>query len=250
MAVIALHSLLTALVSSPLRAIGVQTLRSCVHCSSPNVEGPSLPHKADDRVAVFGGSPTRHRRHAERRLFPFSSLDMYGTSRDAGSGDAPKLISRIKAGRVDVVYCWTRFCEHSSFYSIRAACSQPGSGVKFFAVRSLNKLDPWTPQQVWRRPSDATSVSTSSEQAPAERGASEMDKDQAHGSREAESVVSKSDTLALRRAVLEELESAGEWTAMLQEVCRRVRVRVRVRVQEVCRRVRSARSMALAAEAR
>lgn len=137
---------------------------------------------------------------------------MYGTKRDVGSGEAPKLISRIKAGNVDVIYCWTRYCAHSDFYSIRAACAQPTSNVRFFAVRSLNKLDAWTSRsESWR---------TAKNDLIAENPRIERARADSNATREAqtESVEHTGESLDTRRAALEQLEASGDWSAMLQEV--------------------------------
>ena len=39
---------------------------------------------------------------------PYASLALYGTPRDVGMGDQQRLVSQIRNGKLDVVYCWTR----------------------------------------------------------------------------------------------------------------------------------------------
>ena len=39
---------------------------------------------------------------------PYASLALFGTPRDVGEGDQKHLVSQIRNGKLDVVYCWTR----------------------------------------------------------------------------------------------------------------------------------------------
>ena len=84
-----------------------------------------LLHGPDDRVAVFGGNPARRRAQIAKWMRPYRALDLYGSPHDVGPKDTQRLVNKIEAGGLDVVYFWTRFASHNSRNVIRAACSPP-----------------------------------------------------------------------------------------------------------------------------
>ena len=68
-----------------------------------------VKHSSEDRVAIFGGGPSRRRQTVEEKLKPYKSLNQYGTPRYLGDGDRHNLIRQINANKSDVVHIWTRF---------------------------------------------------------------------------------------------------------------------------------------------
>ena len=99
-----------------------------------------LYHEATDHIAVFGGDPNRRKVQVSKQMQPYASLALYGTPRDVGLGDQQRLVSQIRRGKLDVVYCWTRFSNHGSRYAIRQACVAT-PGVQFVEVASLSVMD-------------------------------------------------------------------------------------------------------------
>jgi hypothetical protein len=97
-----------------------------------------VKHSPDDRVAIFGGDPSRRRQNVEKKLAPYKSLDQYGTPRDVGHGDVSNLIRKIYANKLDVVYIWTRFNCHGSRNLIRDTCIK--TGTRFEEVNSLSYI--------------------------------------------------------------------------------------------------------------
>lgn len=97
-----------------------------------------MKHSSKERVAVFGGDPARRRQAVEKKLAPFESLDQFGTPRDVGDSDTINLLRKIKRGKYDVVYLWTRFNCHNSRFSIRDACLH--TGTRFEEVNSLEYI--------------------------------------------------------------------------------------------------------------
>ena len=95
-------------------------------------------HGSDERVAVFGGDPTRRRQSVEKRMQPYKSLDQFGTPRDVGRGDQQDLCKKIKKNSFDVVYIWTRFGNHSSRRAIREACRK--NDTRCVEIESLSRL--------------------------------------------------------------------------------------------------------------
>lgn len=106
---------------------------------------------------------------------PYASLALFGTPRDVGEGDQKRLVSQIRNGKLDVVYCWTRsappspthptlthtphprcpyaspltrnltltlirFSNHGSRHAIRQACVAMPE-VKFVEVGSLSVMN-------------------------------------------------------------------------------------------------------------
>jgi hypothetical protein len=99
----------------------------------------SVPrHGPEHRIAIFGGDPSRRRQIVEKRLAPYAALDQFGTPRDAGGGDISNLVRKIKGGKYDMVYIWTRFGCHNSRKRIRDACSNTGTGC--LEIESLSNI--------------------------------------------------------------------------------------------------------------
>jgi hypothetical protein len=172
----------------------------------------TLYHVATDHIAVFGGDPARRKDKASKRdasytmakltilgllltaqvsklMQPYASLALYGTPRDVGTGDQQRLVSQIRNGKLDVVYCWTRlpppptphtrprcpyaepltriltlslarFSNHGSRHAIRQACAAMPT-VEFVEVGSLSVMSNcWSGARVvgatesGRRPTD------------------------------------------------------------------------------------------------
>ncbi|KAL3938702.1 MAG: hypothetical protein SGBAC_006435 [Bacillariaceae sp.] len=97
-----------------------------------------MKHSSKEQVAVFGGDPARRRQAVEKKLAPYESLDQFGTPRDVGESDTTNLLRKIKRGKYDVVYLWTRFNCHNSRSAIREACLQ--TGTRFEEVNSLEYI--------------------------------------------------------------------------------------------------------------
>ena len=68
----------------------------------------TLYHAGTDHIAIFGGDPARRKDKVSKLMHPYASLSLYGTPRDVGTGDQQRLVSQIRNGKLDVVYCWTR----------------------------------------------------------------------------------------------------------------------------------------------
>jgi hypothetical protein len=71
-------------------------------------------HEPQDRVAIFGGDPSRRRLVVEKKLAPFGSLDQFGMPRDVGFSDRARMLQKIESQQYNVVYIWTRFNCHAS----------------------------------------------------------------------------------------------------------------------------------------
>ncbi|OEU23246.1 hypothetical protein FRACYDRAFT_233416 [Fragilariopsis cylindrus CCMP1102] len=94
-----------------------------------------VKHSSEDRVAIFGGGPSRRRQTVEEKLKPHKSLNQYETPRYAGDVDRHNLIRKINANKLDVVHIWTRFNCHASRNFIRDTCIK--TGTRFEKVNSL-----------------------------------------------------------------------------------------------------------------
>jgi len=81
-------------------------------------------HDPEARIAVFGGNPAKRRRVVEKKLAPYATLDQYGTPRDVGNSDTERLLRKIRRGKIDVLYIWTRFNCHASRKALKDACAQ------------------------------------------------------------------------------------------------------------------------------
>ena len=95
-----------------------------------------VKHSSEDRVAIFGGGPSRRRQTVEEKLKPHKSLNQYETPRYAGDVDRHNLIRKINANKFDVVHIWTRFNCHASRNFIRDTCIK--TGTRFEEVNSLS----------------------------------------------------------------------------------------------------------------
>lgn len=102
-------------------------------------DGPFIDrHGENERVAIFGGDPSRRKQTVEKRLRPYKSLDQFGTPRDVGDQDRQKIVKMIKNRSFDVVYIWTRFGNHSSRNEIREACRS--SDTHCVEIESLSRI--------------------------------------------------------------------------------------------------------------
>jgi len=102
-------------------------------------DGPYIDrHGEQERVAIFGGDPSRRKQLVEKRLRPYKSLDQFGTPRDVGTQDQRKIVQMIKNRSFDVVYIWTRFGNHSSRHEIRDACRK--FDTRCVEIESLSRI--------------------------------------------------------------------------------------------------------------
>jgi len=134
-AAIAAFEAAEAAASDPAVSAAVRPLESV-----PSVDAPQRQHTATDRVAFFGGDPARRREMVRKRLQPYQTLELYGSPRDAGYGDRDRLLTKIHANKLEVVYLWTRYNCHSSRTKIRHACANQEPPVRFHEISSLNDL--------------------------------------------------------------------------------------------------------------
>lgn len=94
-----------------------------------------LKHSPMDRVAVFGGNPSKRMDIVSNKLRPYKKLDQYGSPRDVGIGDQKRLCQKILNGSYDVVYLWTRYNNHGSRREIRLACTS--TDTRYVETESL-----------------------------------------------------------------------------------------------------------------
>ena len=94
-------------------------------------------HSENDRIALFGGDPSKRRQSTDKLLRPFASLMQFGSQRITRK-DALPLLQLIGKKRVDVVYLWTRYGSHVVRKEIREATR--AHGVQFVEVENLGLL--------------------------------------------------------------------------------------------------------------
>ena len=96
-------------------------------------------HTSTDRIALFGGNPTKHHQQANRRLAPFAALVHFGSPRDTGSGDTKRLVNAIRGGKFEVVYNWSKFGNHTSRKMIRVACKKGDTTFKDISTLDMRQ---------------------------------------------------------------------------------------------------------------
>lgn len=96
-------------------------------------------HSPQDRIAVFGGHPTRHRKSIEHKLQPYAALDHFGATRDV-KNDLATGLRNINRQDYSVVYVWIQFNSHSASEQIRRACKK--IGTRCVLIHSFSKIAP------------------------------------------------------------------------------------------------------------
>ena len=73
-------------------------------------------------------------------MAPYAKLDQFGTPRDVGNGHQRTLVKKIKQGKYDVVYSWTRYNNHASRDDVKRACDNSDNKTRYVEIQSFSYI--------------------------------------------------------------------------------------------------------------